>query len=121
MHNWTSSYSCLDSITLYNPQRNLFFYAFLDNFTPGSSSYALGKVPVSRFVQNHLKLSNGDDIHFWCIEWNIFQQREEVFIDPSLREQMELPWKEFRPPLLQALGKTEEELTWEEDLQVFFI
>ena len=75
---------------------------------------------MSLFVQNHLKLSNGDDIHFWCIEWNTFQQREEVFTDPSLREQMKLPWTEFRPPLLRALGKTEEELTWEEDLQVFF-
>lgn len=33
---------------------------------------------------------------------------------------MKRVWKEERLPILQALGKTEEELTWEEDLQVFF-
>lgn len=120
MHDWTCSYSCLEFIFVHNPKRALWLRAFLDHYTPGGSNYALGKVPGSRFEHNSLKPSNGDDIDFCCIEWNTFEQREEVFAEPALRQQMKQLWKEQRPPLLQALGKTEEELNWEEDLQVFF-
>ena len=66
-----------------------------------------------------MELPNGDRVSFYCIEWNAFERREEVFAEPKLRQQMKRLYKEERPPILQALGKKEEEFTWEEDLQVF--
>lgn len=75
---------------------------------------------MNRYERNDLELPNGDHVDFWCIEWNTFKRREEVFAEPALRQQMKRVWKEQRLPILQALGRTEEELTWEEDLQVFF-
>lgn len=120
MHRWGCPYSCLELIFVHNSKRPLCLPVFLDHYAPGGSNNGLGEVPVNRYERNDLELPNGDHVDFWCIEWNTFKRREEVFAEPALRQQMKRVWKEQRLPILQALGRTEEELTWEEDLQVFF-
>ena len=119
MHRYGFPYSCLELVFVYNSKRPLWLPVFLDHFAPGGSYSGLYHVPVNGKETNFLKLPNGDHVSFYCIEWNTFERREEVFSDPGLRQGMKQIYKEERPPILQALGKTEKQLTWEEDLQVF--
>ncbi|KAJ5807083.1 hypothetical protein N7474_010675 [Penicillium riverlandense] len=118
MHRLDFPYSCLELLFVHNGKRPLWLPTFLDAYAPGGSNSGLYYVPVNRQGHNFLERSNGYT-SFYCIEWNTFERREEVFTEPALRQGMKQMYKEERQPILQALGKTEEELTWEEDLQIF--
>lgn len=120
LHRGAFPYFCLEFVFVYNSKRPLWLPIFLDTYAPGGSYSGLYDVPVNGQEHNFLRFPNGDHVSFYCIEWNTFERREEVFAEPELRQQMKRVYKEERPPILQALGKPEEELTWEEDLQVFF-
>lgn len=119
MHRLDFPYSCLELLFVHNGKRPLWLPTFLDTYAPGGSNSGLYQVPVNRQGHNFLTLANGDYVSFYCIEWSTFERREEVFTAPALRQGMKGMYREERQPILQALGKTEEDLTWEEELQVF--
>lgn len=47
------------------------------------------------------------------------EDRAAVLSDPVVRKTLKSLNAEFRVPILQELRKTEEELTWEENFEVF--
>ncbi|KAJ5174792.1 uncharacterized protein N7482_000669 [Penicillium canariense] len=111
---------CLEFMTFHNPARPMMLYPFLEPHLPGGSCEGLSHAPVRSYSTNSLVLPNGDRVLFFCIEWKSLQDRAALFAKPSLRKQMKTANAGYRAPFLQALGKTEEELTWEEDVHIFF-
>ena len=119
MHRPDFPYSCLELLFVHNEKRVLWLPVFLDHHTPGGSYSGLYHVPVSAQQHNSLILANEYHVSFYCIEWSTFERREEVFSSPTLRQGLKGMYQEHRQPILESLGKTEEDLTWEEELQVF--
>lgn len=110
---------CLEFITLYSPKRPMMLYPFLEPHWPGASCAGLAHVPVRSFSTTTIESSKGEKILFCCIEWKSLLDRATLFADTSLRKGMKTANAEHRAAVIQALGKAEEDLTWEEDLQVF--
>lgn len=98
----------------------MMLYPFLEPHWPGGSCEGLAHVPVRSFSTKTIESLEGEKILFCCIEWKSLEDRAALYADPSLRKQMKTANGAHRAPVLQALGKEDEELTWEEDLQVFF-
>ena len=111
---------CLEFITFYSPKRPVMLYPFLEPHWPGASCAGLAHVPVRSFSAKTIESPKGETILFCCIEWKSLHDRATLYADPSLRKEMKRANAEYRAAVIQALGKTEEDLTWEEDLQVFF-
>ncbi|KAJ5908047.1 hypothetical protein N7495_000729 [Penicillium taxi] len=112
---------CLEFTTLYDSKRPLLFKAFLDQFMPGESCRGLLTVPVRSFTSTAVFTESieGREALCFCIEWKSLQDRAAVFEDSSLRESMKFDQSETRAVFCQTLGKVEEKLTWEEDLQAY--
>lgn len=111
---------CLEFMTLHNPKRPMMLYPFLEPHWPGGSCEGLAHVPVRSFSTKTIESPEGEKILVCCIEWKSLEDRADLYADPSLRKQMKTANGEHRTPVLQVLGKEDEDLTWEEDLQVFF-
>lgn len=111
---------CLEFITFHNPKRPMMLYPFLEPYWPGGSCEGLAHVPVRSFFNKTTESPEGDKILFCCIEWKSLEDRATLYTDPSLRKQMRTANAAYRAPVIRALGKKEEDLTWEEDLHVFF-
>lgn len=111
---------CMEFITFYSPKRPMMLYPFLEPHGPGASCAGLAHVPVRSFSAKTTESSKGETILFCCIEWKSLQDRATLYADPSLRKEMKRANSEHRATVIQALGKAEEDTTWEEDLQVFF-
>ncbi|OOQ86530.1 hypothetical protein PEBR_21141 [Penicillium brasilianum] len=110
---------CLEFITFLSPKRPMMLYPFLEPHWPGASCAGLAHVPVRSFSTTTIESSKGEKILFCCIEWKSLQDRAILFADTSLRKGMKTANAEHRAAIIQALGKAEDDLTWEEDLQVF--
>lgn len=78
-------------------------------------------VPVSSYQSNKVTQTNGDIFEVFCIQWNAPQQREEVYASYNMRQYLSrVPLNnEFRAPTLQAMGMSEEEVTWQESLEIY--
>lgn len=111
---------CLEFITFLSPKRPMMLYPFLEPHWPGASCAGLAHVPVRSFSTTTIESSKGEKILFCCIEWKSLQDRAILFADTSLRKGMKTANAEHRAAVIQALGKAEDDLTWEEDLQVFW-
>lgn len=111
---------CLEIITFHNPRRPMMLYPFLEPHWPGGSCEGLAHVPVRSFSTKTIESPRGEKILFCCIEWKSLEDRATLYADLSLRKQMKTANAAHRASVIQALGKKEEDLTWEEDLQVFF-
>jgi hypothetical protein len=104
----------LELLFLQNPQNRPRLYWILEYYAPGGSYHGLGRVPVSSHESSTVTQTNGNVIQVVYIQWNTFQQREELYASEDMRQYMNRmpPHNELRVPTLQAMGKTEEELTW---------
>lgn len=111
---------CLEFITFYNPKRPMMLYPFLEPYWPGGSCAGLAHVLVRSFSTQTVHSSKGEKILFCCIEWKSLQDRATLYADPNLRKQMKTANAEHRAAVIQKIGKAQEDLTWEEDLRVFF-
>jgi hypothetical protein len=113
----------MELLFIQNPKRDSRLEIMLENYAPGGSYSGLYTVPVSSYQSNKVTQTNGDAIEVFCIQWNTFEQREEVYASYTMRQYLSrmLPNNEFRAPALQAMGKTEEELTWQESLEIYWI
>lgn len=111
---------CLEFITLYNPKRPMMLYPFLEPHWPGGSCAGLSHVPVRSFSTQTIQSPLGNKSLFCCIEWKSLEARAALYADPSVRKQMKTANAEHRAAVIQKMGKAEEDLTWEEDLQAFF-
>ncbi|OKP14672.1 hypothetical protein PENSUB_11430 [Penicillium subrubescens] len=111
---------CLEFMTFHNPKRPMMLYPFLEPHWPGGSCEGLAHVPVRSFSTKTMESPKGEKILFCFIEWKSLEDRAALYADPSLRKQMKTANAAHRAPVIQALGKKEEDLTWEEELQVFF-
>lgn len=98
----------------------MMLYPFLEPHWPGASCAGLAHVPVRSFSTQTVHSPKRDKILFCCIEWKSLEDRAALYADSSLRTQMKTANAEHRATVIRTLGKAEEDLTWEEDLHVFF-
>lgn len=90
----------------------------LESHSIGGSNWHLHTAPVRLFSGASL---DDDKAFVYCIEWKSIQDRTALFADPMTREQMRSVYSDNRGPFLQYLGKTDEDITWEEAFRVFFL
>lgn len=109
---------CLEFLTFFEIQRPMLLSSFLDPYRAAGSRANLAEVPVKSY--STAGLTGETNTHFSCIEWKSFEDHIALFSDNSLRKQMRSVNADLRAPYVQALGKKEGELTWEEDLDIFF-
>ena len=62
-----------------------------------------------------------DKTRLFCIEWESIQARRSLLQDPNVRTPFKQTFKEERSIVFQGLGKTDEDLTWEEEFRVFLL
>lgn len=107
----------LELITLPSVERQMMLKWYLERYTVLSSMNNIATTPVRSFSHNNL--SHKKQTLFLCIEWKSLEDRATVLSDSPVRELMKSAHAEFRVPFLQELGKTEDDLTLEEDFDVF--
>lgn len=106
----------LEILTFRGMERPMMLYSFLEPYRITGSQSNSAFLPVRSFSSVRV-----DDMRVaYCIEWKSLEDRADMFSSSALRRQLRSVYTEHRAPFLQALGKTEEELTWEEDLDIFF-
>lgn len=90
----------------------------LESHSIGGSNRYLHTAPVRLFSDTS---SDDNKAFVYWIEWKSIQVRTVLFADPMIREQMRPVYSDNRGLFLQHLGKTDEDLTWEETFRVFFL
>ncbi|CAI7657472.1 unnamed protein product [Penicillium pancosmium] len=106
---WAESQSSVGRITI-NPM--------LNNFKCISSHDGRGPMPVIKYS---LTLHDAGMTSIYCIEWRSFEHRADVLSHPGWRRILKDSSGEERKVILQKWKKTEEVVSPEEDLLLFFI
>ncbi|KAJ5087234.1 hypothetical protein N7456_010850 [Penicillium angulare] len=106
---WAESQSSVGRITI---------TPMLNNFKCISSHDGRGPMPV---IKSSLTLHDAGMTSIYCIEWRSFEHRADVLSHPGWRKILKDSSGEERKVILQKWKKTEEVVSPEEDLLLFFI
>lgn len=92
--------------------------SMLEDFKSISSHDGRGPMPVLKYSTT---LHDSGMTSIYCIEWRSFEYRDDVLVNPGWRRSLKDSTEEERKVILQKWNKTDETITPEEELSLFFL